>query len=238
MNSFTAKDIPITTSLSIKLPTVGEILDYGEHNYYHAVSSLCATPFDLMVQLDDVGINFNDVSEFDVFGMMFRSMEPDMLSMVFSQEIDPGTFVLSRNSENGEPIIKDTKSDIVIDRYVQSIISDKLREIHFFTKNDKKAANEATRTYLIERARKKLLRERNKPLVNRLENQIIAMVNAPEFKYNFETVQTLNIYIFNSSVRQVQRRIEYGQIMGGYYAGTIDPQKINLEKLDWLSSSK
>ena len=54
----------------------------------------------------------------------------------------------------------------------------------------------------------------------------------------FETVQTLNIYIFNSSVRQVQRRIEYGQIMGGYYAGTIDPQKINLEKLDWLSSSK
>lgn len=237
MNNLISKEMPVTPLISIRLPTIGEILDYGEHEYYHVVSSLCATPFDIMVQLDDAGINFNDVSEFDVFGMMFRGMTPEMLSMVFAQEIDPSTFVLTRNEENNEPIIKDTKSDIAIDKFIQSQISDTLRKIHLFKKNDKKAGNEPTRKYLIERARKKLERERRKPLVNKLENQIIAMVNTPEFKYDFETVQHLNIYAFNASVRQVQKRIEYSQVMGGYYAGTIDIQKLNMEKLDWLSSS-
>lgn len=236
MNNLTAKEMPVTPLISIRLPTVGEIFDYGEHNYYQAVTRLCATPFDLMVQLDDAGINFNNVSEFDVFGMMFRGMTPEMTDMVFAQKIDPSTFVLARNEENNEPIIKDTKSDIVIDKFVQTQISDTLRKIHLFKKNDKKAANEATRQYLIERARKKLERERRKPPVDRLERQVIAMVNTPEFKYDFETVQNLNIFAFNASVKQVQKRIEYSQVMGGYYAGTIDINKLNTKELDWLSS--
>ena len=62
MNNLISKEMPVTPLISIRLPTIGEILDYGEHEYYHVVSSLCATPFDIMVQLDDAGINFNDVS--------------------------------------------------------------------------------------------------------------------------------------------------------------------------------
>lgn len=238
MNFLIAKEMPVTPALSIRLPMLSEIFEWGEHEYYGAVSSLCATPFDLMVQLDDVGIDFNEVSDFDVFGMMFRGMSAQTVQMVFAQPIDPKTFVLAKNKENGEVVIKDTVSDIVIDKFVHAQLADKLRKIHNFRKNDKKAANEATRQYLLERARKKLERERRKPPVNRLEDLVVAMVNSPEFKYNYATVQDLNIYAFNMSVKQVQRRIEYNQIMGGYYAGTIDTSKINLQELDWISSSR
>lgn len=237
MSFLTAEEMPVTNKISIRLPTLGKIFDWGEHEYYGAVSSLCATPYDLMVQLDDIGVDFNKVSEFDVFGMMFRGMSAERAKMVFAQPIDPKNFVLAKNESNGEPVIQDAESGIVIDRLVQAQISDALRKIHRFKKNDKKAANEATRLFLIERARKKMERERRKPVVNRLEDQVVAMVNSPEFKYDFESVMKLNIYAFNASVRQIQKRLDYDHVMGGYYAGTIDISKVNLNELDWLSSA-
>ena len=49
-------DIP-GTKLSIRIPTVGEILE-DEQNYYSLISSITSTTFQYMVQLDDIGIDF------------------------------------------------------------------------------------------------------------------------------------------------------------------------------------
>ena len=48
--------VDILPNLSIRIPTVGEILE-DEFTYYNIVSSLTASPFQYMVQLDDIGID-------------------------------------------------------------------------------------------------------------------------------------------------------------------------------------
>ena len=53
------------TGLSIRIPTVGEILE-DEFAYYTIVSSLTASPFQYMVQLDDMGIDFTRITDFEL----------------------------------------------------------------------------------------------------------------------------------------------------------------------------
>ena len=54
--------IDIIDYIHIMIPTVGEILE-DEENYYNIVFSITASPIDMMVQLDDIGIDFAQLSE-------------------------------------------------------------------------------------------------------------------------------------------------------------------------------
>ena len=64
---------------------------------------------------------------------------------------------------------------------------------------------------------------------------IISLVNTEEFKYNYDTVMDLSIYKLNASWRQIQKKKHWEQTMNGAYFGTVDLNKIDLEKLSWLS---
>ena len=58
--------IQIIPNLSLNIPTVGEILE-DEDAYYSITSELTATPFQCMVQLDDMGIDYTKISEWELF---------------------------------------------------------------------------------------------------------------------------------------------------------------------------
>ena len=62
--------IDIVPNLTLKIPTVGEILD-NEKAYYNITSSLTASPFQYMVQLDDMGIDYTLIDEWELFRMLF-----------------------------------------------------------------------------------------------------------------------------------------------------------------------
>ena len=62
--------IDIVPNLTLKIPTVGEILD-DEKTYYSITSSLTASPFQYMVQLDDMGIDYTSIDEWELFRMLF-----------------------------------------------------------------------------------------------------------------------------------------------------------------------
>lgn len=66
---------------------------------------------------------------------------------------------------------------------------------------------------------------------------VIALVNRPEFKYNYEDVMDLSIYKFNQSVQQIRTSITFDNTMIGVYAGTVDPTKmVDKSSLSWIQN--
>ena len=64
---------------------------------------------------------------------------------------------------------------------------------------------------------------------------VIALVNRPEFKYNYEQVNNLSIYQFNQSFEQIKTSITFDNTMIGVYAGTVDTSKLKDKScLSWL----
>ena len=60
----------INEDIVICIPTVREVLQ-DEDNYYGLVYSLTSMPIDRMVQLDDLGIDFTQISDYDLFLLFF-----------------------------------------------------------------------------------------------------------------------------------------------------------------------
>ena len=222
----------INDKISILIPTVGEVVDH-EDEYYGIVSALTAMPIDFMCQLDDVGIDFTEINEWDLFLILFRGIQSADIGLIF-EGFTLNDFELAENTQNGELVVVNREKDIVIDRAIMQMIAMTLRKINHLEQNLKQPANKEARDYMLERARVKIKRNRARSRDSELESLIIAMVNTEQYKYNFEQTRSLSIYQFNESVRQIIKKVEYDNRMYGVYAGTIDAKHLSQDDLNWL----
>lgn len=228
-----ANEVKINDYISVKIPTVGEVIDH-EESYYAAISVLTATPYDVMVQLDDLGIDFSTVDDFDTFMILFPALRSGDTSLVFG-ELNLSRFVPMVNPQNDTVVLRDVVSGATIDRSVYTLIASALRKIHHLKRTNKKPGNEEAKKYMIERARKKMRRRKTRDDESQLEDLIVALVNTEQFHYNFSTVRELTIYQFNQSVQQVVKKIDFDNRMHGVYAGTVSTKDLRQEDLTWLT---
>jgi len=227
------RQLAINDSISIAVPSVGEIID-NEDTYYNLISVLTAMPIDFMVLLDDAGIDFTTINAFQMFLMLFNTIKNTDTHLVFG-DLDLSKFEMAVSEQNGHIVLLDKDRDIVIDRAIHGQIAGVLRKIHHLEKNRRKPANEEAKRYMLERARIKAQRDRNRKRNSQLEPLIVAMVNTEQFKYNFEEVRDITIYQFNESVHQIIKKVDYDNRMYGVYSGTINAKELSQDDLNWLS---
>lgn len=232
LNLLYQKEYAINDAVKIIIPSVGDIVD-NEDDYYSLVSVLTAMPVDLMVQLDDAGIDFTTINDWELFLLLFGELRSQDTHLIFG-DLDLSLFELDVNEQNGSIILRHSENNAVIDRAIHGQIAAALRKIHHLEKNRRKPANDEAKEYMIRRAREKMRRKKNRKQDSQLESLIIAMVNTEQFKYDFDTVRDLSIYQFNESVRQIIKKVDYEHRMSGVYAGTIDVKNLSQDDLNWL----
>lgn len=226
-------DIP-DTKISIRIPTVGEILE-DEFTYYNIITSLTASPFQYMVQLDDMGIDFTTLSDYELFKILFLMYTKYDLSMLFG-DLDISDFGVYKG-KNNDTFIYSPGNNIEINEKVYNDLVDTIRKINLLEKVKYKPGNESARKYLLEKERKKQKRNAKKKQEPYLEKLVIALVNTSEFPYDYDSCMDLSIYRFNQSFKQVQHKIAFDKTMIGVYAGTVDTSKLsNKDALTWIPS--
>ena len=238
LNLLYADHIDITDKISVSIPTVGEILD-NENDYYTFLSMLTAMPIDYMVMLDELGLDFSEVSEYELFLILFPYIQGEYTkgsvgSRLLFRDLDISKFRIAADEQDGSFALVDTTNDIVIDRTVQMKIASAFRKIHGIKKDVRKPANKEARDYMLEIARRKAKRAATRKEKSQLEMSIVALVNSSEFKYDFKSVRELTIYQFNESLHQVIKRVDYDKYMFGVYSGTISAKDMSKEDLNWL----
>lgn len=226
------REYAINDSIKIYIPTVGEVIEC-EDNYYSIVSILTAMPIDMMVQLDDANIDFTSIDDYELFLLMFTLLKSQDTSLIFG-DLDLSKFNVAVSEQNGNILLRDETSGIVIDRAIHSRIAGVLRLIHHLEKNRRKPANPEAKEFMLKRARDKIRRHSNRTESSQLESLIIAMVNTEQYKYDFEGTKELSIYQFNESVRQIIKKVDYDNQMHGVYAGTINVKELSQDDLNWL----
>lgn len=233
---FRGKDYKVNDYITIHHPTLEEICEFGEAKYFNVLSCFVATPSNFKVQLDDMGVDYTKISEYELFLMFCGGLTPDSTSIFFGDELDFSSFRLYKNKETGEPILYHMAYDYVIDKVIATIISSYLRTIHFIERKVDIPGNANTRKYIIDSERRRQNRMRNRPYESMLVDLVSAMVNCEQFKYNHKTIWQLPVYTFYDSVRRIQKIKDCNYMMQGIYAGTVDPKKIPQDKLDWMGS--
>lgn len=233
INLLYKKEYAINDSVRVRIPTVGEVLD-NEDRYYGMVSMLTAMPIDMMVQLDDIGVDFTKINDYELFLLLFRSLKEQDTSLIFG-DLDLRPFQTAVNEQNGLIILVNPETGVKIDRAIHGQIAATLRRIHHLKKDIRKPANAEAKDYLLERARTKMRRQKNRVTDSQLEELIVAMVNTEQYHYGFEGTRELSIYQFNESVHQVIKKIDYDNRMHGIYSGTVSAKDLSQDDLNWLT---
>lgn len=216
--------------LTVSHPTLEQIYQFGEENYWSTVSQLVATPFDYKVALDDAGLDYEKVEAFDLF-IDIRSNFPKEATNIFFGDIDMSELYLVEG-QTGLALCNDGMG-VYIDKPVYECITEYIRDINGIEKFKYRPGNAATKRQYIEDDRRALRRHKKKIFKSMLSPLVSSMVNCAGFKYDYTSVWGLHIYTFMDSVKRIQRIQNYNNLMTGIYTGNIEFKHVKSE-LNWL----
>lgn len=236
---YRGNDFPINEYITVHQPTLNEICQYGEKEYYNMVYTLCSVGADLKWQLEDIGIDYTQISDFQLFySVLAKAFPINKTSILLGNVIDFSRMKLVFHTKLQENVfiqVLDNGNYIQIDKYVYTTLINVIRKIHRIKRNDELPGNEATRQILIEDARDAYEAGRNNPDKSHLLPLISAMVNSEGFKHDERTVFDMKIYAFMDSVARISK-IKNAELLlsSGYSGFGIDLKKINKKETDWL----
>ena len=127
VNLLYKNEIKINDKIIINIPTVGEVVD-NEDEYYGLVSMLTAQPIHYMVALDEIGVDFTTINDFDLFLLLFGKIREMKTDLVF-KNLDMSNFKITADIERGQMILRDDVADITIDRILHMKISNTIRYV-------------------------------------------------------------------------------------------------------------
>ena len=235
--------VKINDYITIRQPTVDEIVGYGDSKYYSMVYTLCSVGADLKWQLDDIGIDYTQIGDYDLFcGILSRGFNVGKTKILFGDRIDFSKMQLMYNTKIEEKVLVqplDNENIVQIDRRVYSQIVDTLRKMHRLKRNNETPGNEATRQILIEDAREEYESNKDKPAESYLLPLMSTLANSAGSGRDEDTVGLLKIYPFMDSVARV-KKIKNAELLlqSGYSGFGVDLKKINKDEINFMGDLK
>ena len=232
---YRGRDYTLAPGITIHQPTLDEICDYGECAYWSMIYTLTSTGADLKFQLDDMGIDYTQISDFQLFYSLLAPSCDQSKTYIITGDLDFTNCPLMQNKSSEEIVMYDAAQGILIDQQTYLKFAQILRNIHGLKRNAQLPANEATKRILIEDAREEYERGKDKPYISQLKNLVSAMINCPGFKYDHSQVWNMKINAFLDSVKRISKIKNADLLLQSGYSGFgINLKEIPDKQLNWM----
>lgn len=229
--------VKINDHITIRQPSVDEIIEYGDNKYYGMIYTLCSVGADLKWQLDDMGKDYTQIEDYELFySVLARGFDIEKTKILFGDVIDFSKMQLMYNKQLEEVVmvqVFDDGSYLQIDRYAYTCIVNVLRQMHKIKRNDEMPGNEATRQVLIEDARDEYEQNKGKKPKAYLLPLVSTLV--VESGFNRDFVFGLNINAFMDGIGRVSK-IKNAELLlqSGYSGFGVDLKKLSKEEINWM----
>lgn len=235
---FKGYEYEVNDGIKMISPTIGDIIDFGENEYFSAVHYLTCIPSDMISTLWDMGMDWEKIDDFELFIMLTRNLSAKDLQLVFTN-LSLKDMDIKINEQNGEIVLRNEETNQVIDRLAYLKIAEYLREIHGIKPKLKRAKNQDTKRVLIEVDRQDKLKAMKDAEKNgsQLIPLISAMMRYPGFKYKSNELKDCTLYEFMDTVKGASIYISSTSLLQGSYSGFCDTSKIDKKNFDWMRTS-
>ena len=229
--------VKINDHITIRQPSVDEIIEYGDNKYYGMIYTLCSVGADLKWQLDDMGKDYTQIEDYELFySVLARGFDIEKTKILFGDVIDFSKMQLMYNKQLEEVVMVQVFEDgtyLQIDRYAYTCIVNVLRQMHKIKRNDEMPGNEATRQVLIEDARDEYEQNKGKKPKAYLLPLVSTLV--VESGFNRDFVLGLNINAFMDGIGRVSK-IKNAELLlqSGYSGFGVDLKKLSKEETNWM----
>lgn len=225
-------DYVINDKIRVLQPTIRQIAEFGEKEFFSVVHTVTAIPSDMKSQLFDVGIDWMEIQDFDLFCMLSQTLTPDKTKLLFGDLDFTKLKPYNHPHIEGEIILADKETGVLIDKLIYVRIVSYLCKAFNITPKVEKAANKITKQILIEEDRKKIELNKNKPF----KSFLLPLISAVKVRQGYTKDYVLNMgyFEFMDDVARLQIIHNADHLLSGVYAGTIDMKKLNKAELNWM----
>lgn len=224
-------DYVINDQITISQPRVGDIIAYGESSYFSMVHAISAISSDMKSQLFDMGIDWNELEDFDLFIMLSQTLTPDRTGILFG-DLDFSKLRPFRNPQNDEIVLADKESGIIIDKLIYTRIVNYIRKLHHITPKVEKTRSKTVKKWLIEEDRKRIQNSQNKPF----RSYLLPIVSSVKVKqgYTKDYVRNMGFYELMDEVERLNVINNADHLLHGMYSGMINTKGIKKDDLNWM----
>lgn len=234
---YRGEDFVVSDHIKIHQPTLDEICNYGEHEYYSMIYQLTATPQSMKFQLWDMGIDYTIITPFELFYNILYKLYPQEKTSILFGDLDFTKFQVMQRKDDESILLYQSidNQPVIIDEFTYNVIMDYLRQVHIIKKDEKIPANNTTKMILIEDDREEYERNKNKEYHSQLKNMISAMINSEGFKYNHSEVWNMKINAFMDSVKRISKIKNADLLLQSGYSGFgVNLKEVSSKQIDWL----
>ena len=238
--------------LTIYQPTIGNIMRYGENDFYSMLSVFTGNTTTRRVALWEMGIDWCKITDFELFMSLVTGLTPDKTNILFGDlnftlfkpykvkelETDEKT---QEQKEVERPILYDETTDITIDAGLYEYMALYLRTMFQSFPKKEIARDKDTKQSLIDEDKRKLKDARvlgHDPDASSLLPLISACLNHPGFKYKKAELVDVGIFEFMDAVGRLRIYESTTALLKGMYSGFVDTKGINKEEFDFMREIK
>lgn len=223
----------VVNGITIKQPTIGDILSMGESTFYSGLSPFLYNSTSIRVMLWDLPqrIDWCNVRDIEVFAMLLsisnadfsaiRLLFPDYriehMRLIQIQEKDSDSPTFCLYDEENNFLLKESEF-MEITEYVRTLLN-----VH---PKVEKAKGKITKQWMIDEDRMNAAQKADKKETSTLLPLISACINHPGFKYKLQELRDVGIYEFMDSVQRLQIYESTHALISGMYSGFCDTSKI------------
>lgn len=260
----------VNEKITIYQPTLGDIIHYrdddpdatdiekGATGFFSMLNLFIQNTTSCRVPLWDVGVNWNDISDYQLFQMFITGVKPkrnqteilfpdlDFSNLQLYDQIVPNPNYDPENEESDEPemvqesLLYDPVQDLEINEEIYDLIATYLRTMFNMFPKDEFVNGKLAQKWVIqdEKERLQLEAKDTSPKSSYLLPLISACVNHPGFKYKTSELQEIHIVEFMDSVNRLKVYESSTALLKGLYSGFIDSSGIDPEELNFMRSIK
>lgn len=242
--------------ITVYSPTIGDIVDIGETKFYQTLSIFTGNTTQYRVMLWDIGIDWNEISDFQLFAMLYQQIDPDVSKLLFGdldfKKFQPLLKKMPKKEDSAEEqsgedkandeelILWNDEDQVEINAEVHNHFSQYLRAV-FNSAPEEKITNNATlKQWYINKDKRALERAREEEIKNgsrkttSIQPIISACINHPGFKYNLKELNEVGVMEFYDSVSRLQIYEQSTALMKGMYSGFISAKDIKPEDYNFM----
>ena len=226
-------DYKINDKIHILQPTMRDITNMGEQDYFSMVYTLCANPTDMKLGLWEAGIDWNEIDDFELFTLLAGGLKQEQTALLLG-DIDLSRMKLYRNTENGEIFLGDPETGVKIDKLIYQRIITYIRKMHNIKPVVKHAKNKFTKEAMIEYDKQQRILNASKEY----QSFFVPIVSSLQCRMGWtkDYILDMGIVEYFEIVARTQIINNADHILSGIYAGTVDAKKIDKHQLDWMRS--
>ena len=245
LKMYFGEDYIINDKIIIHQPSIQDFIDSdNESDIYGVITPFVSNTTAYRLQLWDMGIDWNKVSNLELFSVLIKSINFNYSKLIFG-DLDFSTFDLYQKKVDGKDVftLYSSKFDLEIDeetrnkmcKYIQFMFSS-------FPPEEEFTSSKTLKQDLINKDRQKLIQKKKEETENKNQQSLLSMIafylNHPGCHYKKNELREVGYFEFMYNIQRLQIYESTRALFNGMYSGMCDLSKVDKNEFNFMRDVK